>query len=64
MNQIKAIQHDTFDAISYRYNVDLIALIEANQHISMVVLEQHHTINLPNKKTATVVASQTLKLWD
>lgn len=62
MNQIRAISNDTFDAIAYRYSVDLIDLLEANAQIQDVILQQYQLINLPEKTTIQV--TQTLKLWD
>lgn len=62
MNQIQAISDDTFDAIAYRYSVDLIDLLEANAEIQDVILQEHQLINLPEQKTIQTV--QTLKLWD
>lgn len=62
MNQIRAISDDTFDAIAYRYSVDLIDLLEANAEIQDVILQEHQLINLPEQKTIQTV--QTLKLWD
>ncbi|RYL25906.1 hypothetical protein [Acinetobacter piscicola] len=62
MNQIRAISNDTFDAVAYRYSVDLIDLLEANAQIQDVILQQYQLINLPEKTTIQV--TQTLKLWD
>lgn len=67
MNQIKAMQNDTFDSISYRYYgnqsiVMLPALLEANSNLQQVVLQEHQVINLPELIQAQ--RPQTIKLWD
>ena len=67
MNQIRAVQNDTFDSIAYRYYgkqsiVMLPALLEANSALQQVVLPQYQVINLPELKQAQ--RPQTIKLWD
>jgi len=67
MNQIKAMQNDTFDSIAYRYYgnqsvVMLPALLEANSNLQQVVLQEHQVINLPELLQAQ--RPQTIKLWD
>ena len=67
MNQVKAIQGDTFDSIAYRYfaeqsTVMLPVLLEANPNIQSVILEDNQAINLPEK--INIHTTQPLKLWD
>lgn len=67
MNQVKAIQGDTLDAIAHRYFAEhavamLPALFEANPHCLEIFIDQHVVVYLP--ETIQKQKSQRLKLWD
>lgn len=52
MNQVKAIQGDTLDAIAHRYFAEhavamLPALLEANPHCLGIFIDQHEVVYLP-----------------
>lgn len=65
--QVKALQHDTLDAIAYRYYGNnslamLSVLLDANPKLTAVILDQHQLVNVPVLVSAN--ATPTLKLWD